>query len=231
MKIIENPFQTTAKTSSSSSYLEFTILLYKYDLPTGWFFKTDIFKCLITRHLKPFESCYYMENPSDRFPFWYLVWKSFKCNVKILTIAVWTKYMKIHWKLIIDKKFRVGLKIGNVSYSKPDIQRSVLSTEPFFRDICRPRYLKTNSDFSVNHWLSMNFRIFSKSKIKKTEIMKVLWNLLKFLGFIYKNGRVLWSFQATCRMLMTKRNIHTVVFVFDSSQGTPCRSIYPQGFP
>ena len=30
---IENPFQTTAKTSSSSQYLEFTILLYKYGLP------------------------------------------------------------------------------------------------------------------------------------------------------------------------------------------------------
>ena len=29
----ENPFQTTAKTSSSSPYLEFTILLYKYGLP------------------------------------------------------------------------------------------------------------------------------------------------------------------------------------------------------
>ena len=29
----------------------------------------DISKCLITRHLKPFESCYYMENSSDRFPF------------------------------------------------------------------------------------------------------------------------------------------------------------------
>ena len=29
----ENPFQTTAKTSSSSTYFEFTILLYKYGLP------------------------------------------------------------------------------------------------------------------------------------------------------------------------------------------------------
>ena len=29
----ENPIQTTAKTSWSSSYLEFTILLYKYGLP------------------------------------------------------------------------------------------------------------------------------------------------------------------------------------------------------
>ena len=29
----ENPFQTTAKTFSSSPYLEFTILLYKYGLP------------------------------------------------------------------------------------------------------------------------------------------------------------------------------------------------------
>ena len=28
----ENPFQTTAKTSSSSPYLEITILLYKYGL-------------------------------------------------------------------------------------------------------------------------------------------------------------------------------------------------------
>ena len=29
----ENPFQTTVKTPSSSQYLEFTILLYKYGLP------------------------------------------------------------------------------------------------------------------------------------------------------------------------------------------------------
>ena len=29
----ENPFKTTAKTSSSSPHLEFTILLYKYGLP------------------------------------------------------------------------------------------------------------------------------------------------------------------------------------------------------
>ena len=60
--------------------------------------------------------------------------------------------------------------------------------------------------------------------------MKVLLNLLKFLGLIYQNGRVLWSFQATCLMPMTKRNIHTVPFVFDSSQGTPCifiRSLLP----
>ena len=29
----ENPYQTTAKTSSSSPYLQFTILSYKYGIP------------------------------------------------------------------------------------------------------------------------------------------------------------------------------------------------------
>ena len=34
---------------------------------------------------------------------------------------------------------------------KPDIQRFVLSTEPFLRDICGLRYLKKKSDLLVNH--------------------------------------------------------------------------------
>ena len=52
--------------------------------------------------------------------------------------------------------------------------------------------------------------------------MKIIQNLLKVLELIYQNGLVLWSFLTTYIMPMTKRNIHTVVFVFNSSQGTPC---------
>ena len=37
------------------------------------------------------------------------------------------------------------------SHLKPDIQRFVLSTEPFLRDICGLRYLKKKSDLLVNH--------------------------------------------------------------------------------
>ena len=37
------------------------------------------------------------------------------------------------------------------SHLKPDIQRFVLSTEPFLRDICGPRYLKNNSELLVNN--------------------------------------------------------------------------------
>ena len=41
------------------------------NLPTVWFLETNIFKCLITRYLKPFESSDYMENSPYIFPFWY----------------------------------------------------------------------------------------------------------------------------------------------------------------
>ena len=37
------------------------------------------------------------------------------------------------------------------SHLKTDIQRFVLSTEPFLRDIFGPRYFKNNSGLSVNH--------------------------------------------------------------------------------
>ena len=37
------------------------------------------------------------------------------------------------------------------SHLKTDIQRFVLSTEPFLRDIFGPRYFKNNSGVSVNH--------------------------------------------------------------------------------
>ena len=152
------------------------------------------------------------------------MWKSFKCNVKILTAPVWlwSKYMKIQWKFIIDQKFRLVFQISrpaNIpqkwfstlnepldvsfqmrltptmdgsdfwrkkkqakttvqsfkntlkhcimvtvffspkiksphgwgqSHLKPDIQRFVLSTEPFLRDIIGLRYLKNNSELLVN---------------------------------------------------------------------------------
>ena len=39
----------------------------------------------------------------------------------------------------------------DLSHLRPDIQRSVLSTKPFFRDICELRYLKNNSELLVNH--------------------------------------------------------------------------------
>ena len=37
------------------------------------------------------------------------------------------------------------------SHLKLDIQRFVLSTEPFLRDICGHRYLKNKSELLVNH--------------------------------------------------------------------------------
>ena len=37
------------------------------------------------------------------------------------------------------------------SHLKTEIQRSVLSTEPLFRDIFGPRYLKNNPELLVNH--------------------------------------------------------------------------------
>ena len=37
------------------------------------------------------------------------------------------------------------------SHLKTDIQRFVLSTEPFLRDIFGPRYLKNNLELLVNH--------------------------------------------------------------------------------
>ena len=37
------------------------------------------------------------------------------------------------------------------SHLKPDIQRFVLSTETFLRDICGLTYLKNNFEFLVNH--------------------------------------------------------------------------------
>ena len=70
----------------------------------------------------------------------------------------------------------------------------------------------------INFWCTLVF-----FQNQKNETMKILLNLLKFLALMYQNGRVLWSFQATFRMPMTSRNIHTVIFVFNSSQGTPCK--------
>ena len=58
----ENPIQTTAKTSWSSSYLEFTILLYKYGLPY-----------LYTYH-KSFGQTFFWKKYGWRIPYLSTVW-------------------------------------------------------------------------------------------------------------------------------------------------------------
>ena len=39
----------------------------------------------------------------------------------------------------------------DLSHLRNDIQRSILSTKPFLRDVCELRYLKNNSELLVNH--------------------------------------------------------------------------------
>ena len=58
------------------------------------------------------------------------------------------------------KKWKVPMVWGQ-SHLKRDTQRFILSTEPFLRDISRPRYLKNNSELLVNELFSMYFHIFS----------------------------------------------------------------------
>ena len=77
--------------------------------------------------------------------------------------AIFLKHIKRlhHGFCLIFQKIKSSHGWGQ-SHLKPDIQRSVLSTEPFLRDICEPRYLKTISELFVNHYFSWYFRIFSK---------------------------------------------------------------------
>ena len=60
------------------------------------------------------------------------------------------------------------------SHLKTYIQRIVLSTEPFLRDILGPRYLKNNSGLSVNQYFSMYFHIFSKSRTKNELLIDLI---------------------------------------------------------
>ena len=65
--------------------------------------------------------------------------------------AIFLKHFKRlhHGFCLIFPKIKSSHGWGQ-SHLKLDIQRSVFSTEPFLRDICRLRYLKINSELFVN---------------------------------------------------------------------------------
>ena len=59
-----------------------------------------------------------------------------------------------HGFCLISPSIR-NLHCWGLSHLRPVIQRSVLSTETFLRDIWGLRYLKINTEILVNHWFSM----------------------------------------------------------------------------
>ena len=50
-----------------------------------------------------------------------------------------------------------------MSHLKPDIERYILSTESFFRNICGLRYLTNNSELLINHQFSVYFHLLLKT--------------------------------------------------------------------
>ena len=101
----ENPLKTTAKTSSSSPYLEFTILLYKYEL-----------LYLPTYH-NIFVQTFFLEKYGWRIPFLPTVWiyvQSFVVFFRTLSLGkppnqkMSQKVEKVHYFLEFGKNWRLG---------------------------------------------------------------------------------------------------------------------------
>ena len=69
-----------------------------------------------------------------------------------------------------------------MSHLKPDIERYILSTESFFRNICGLRYLTNNSELLINHQSSI-FSLFFKNIDQQDLVFSVKLQLSKTFAF------------------------------------------------
>ena len=88
--------------------------------------------------------------------------------------AIFLKQIKIlhHGFCLIFPKIKSSFGWGQ-PHMKPDIKSSVLSTQPFFMDIYRLRYLKKSLELLVNNLFSIQIRTLLKSKTKKIKWWKM----------------------------------------------------------